>query len=371
MMFIPHAARNRFACLLMLLPPLLLPVVAGCGGGSGGSSDDRGRVEKIVFVSGDDGFGGINIISPDGTGRRLVFSADGDTGPPAFVPSYNSPTFSPDGTKIAFRSNREDCGGVGCSGGGNPFEGFSPIGPSQIWLINTDGTGLRQLTRSEAGGGADTLQFSPDGSRVLYMAYESGPYNRVNVLRGVQIDGGGDTVLVRGKEHNIVHGTEFSEASLSPDGSKVLFASDRDGDNATNHSHIYVMNLDGSGETRLTNSPLWDSSPSFSPDGSRILFRRSGYPEGKPFYELYVINADGTGETRLTNNMGFVWTSSFSPDGAKILFIGNNGRGERLFVINADGTDQHPVSAGDGFGGLKFFSGNISHHGAWVLTPAQ
>lgn len=368
--FSPRPAASALLTGCLCAATILL-AVAGCGGGSD-SSDTRARVEKIVFLSGDDGFDGINIISPDGTGRRVVFSTDGETGPPDTNTTYNSPTFSPDGTKIAFRSNREDCGGVGCSGSTSVTDGYTGIGPSQIWLINADGTGLRQLTRSEAGAGVDVLQFSPDGSHVLYDAYESGPYNRVNVLRGVRIDGGGDTVLVRGKEHNTVHGREFSEASLSPDGSKVLFVSDRDGENATDGSHIYVMNLDGSGETRLTNSPLGDSSPSFSPDGSRILFRRSGYPDGKPFYGLYVMNADGTGETRLATNMGFLWMSSFSSDGTRVLFIGNNGQwGERLFVVNVDGTDLHPISVSDGFGGLKSFAGNISHHGAWAVTPAR
>jgi len=74
---------------------------------------------------------------------------------------------------------------------------------------------------------------------------------------------------------------------------KIAFTSDRDG----NHE-VYVMNADGSGQTRLTDNPAADALPAWSPDGSRIAFTsdRDGNPE------VYVMNADGSGQTNLTSN---------------------------------------------------------------------
>ena len=74
---------------------------------------------------------------------------------------------------------------------------------------------------------------------------------------------------------------------------KIAFVSDRDG-----NREIYVMNADGSNQTRVTNNPALDYAPSWSPDGTKIAFysRRDGNRE------IYVMSADGSGQTRLTNN---------------------------------------------------------------------
>ena len=84
----------------------------------------------------------------------------------------------------------------------------------------------------------------------------------------------------------------------------ILFVSDRDGDpcgwSCRTHE-IYIMNADGSGLTRLTNYPGNDSSPAWSPDGSKLAFAS----ERDGNLEVYVMNADGSIPTRLTNNPGF------------------------------------------------------------------
>jgi Tol biopolymer transport system component len=108
---------------------------------------------------------------------------------------------------------------------------------------------------------------------------------------------------------------------------RIAFTSDRDG-----NGEIYAMNADGSGLTRLTNSPAFDSSPTWSPDGSRIAFG-SGF-------EIYVMNADGSGLANLTNDpaeeghLGFAW----SPDGSRIVFSSNRDGVVDVYVMNADGS---------------------------------
>jgi dipeptidyl aminopeptidase/acylaminoacyl peptidase len=83
-----------------------------------------------------------------------------------------------------------------------------------------------------------------------------------------------------------------SSPSFSPDGSKILFHSYRDG-----NAEIYVMNSDGWNQTRLTYSSTVDIDPSFNPDGSKIAFAHYDF-DG----EIYVMNSDGSNQTRLTNN---------------------------------------------------------------------
>lgn len=85
---------------------------------------------------------------------------------------------------------------------------------------------------------------------------------------------------------------------------KIVFFSDRDG-----NYEIYVMNADGSSQTRLTNNPAADYLPDWSPDGSKIAFTSSR--DGNA--EIYVMNADGSSQTRLTNNGALDWSPDWQP----------------------------------------------------------
>ena len=111
---------------------------------------------------------------------------------------------------------------------------------------------------------------------------------------------------------------------------KIAFSSDRDG----NHE-IYVMNSDGSNQTRLTNTIAEELEPSLSADGSRIAFV-SAIGGNLGNHQIYVMNSDGTNQTRLTNNTTNDFYQSFSPDGSKIIFSSNRD----IFVMNPDGTNQ-------------------------------
>jgi dipeptidyl aminopeptidase/acylaminoacyl peptidase len=121
--------------------------------------------------------------------------------------------------------------------------------------------------------------------------------------------------------------------SFSPNGSKIVFVRGRDG-----NYEIYVMNADGSGQTRLTNNSADDVHPSFSPDGSKIAFdsQRDGN------YEIYVMNANGSGQVNLTHNSASDDNPAFSPDGSKIAFDSDRdgGIGGNVYVMNADGSGQ-------------------------------
>jgi len=107
---------------------------------------------------------------------------------------------------------------------------------------------------------------------------------------------------------------------------RIAFNSNRDG-----NWEIYVMNGDGTGQTRLTNNPAEDFSPAWSPDGLRIAF--SSKRDGNP--EIYIMNADGTGQTRLTNSPANDVHPTWSPDGTRIAFETDRDGNSEIYVMNA------------------------------------
>ena len=140
------------------------------------------------------------------------------------------------------------------------------------------------------------------------------------------------------------------DPSISSDGAKITFVSDRDGDD-----EIYIMNADGSGQTRLTNALLPDLNPAISPDGTKVVF--ASLRDGN--WEIYIINSNGTNETRLTNNTFLDDEPSFSPDGSKIVFRSRRDGNDEIYVMNVNGsnptrltvnaaTDTEPVFSPDG-----------------------
>jgi hypothetical protein len=137
-------------------------------------------------------------------------------------------------------------------------------------------------------------------------------------------DGSGQTRLTTGSAVDAL-------PAFSRDGTRIAFASSR-----TGNGDIYVINADGSGLTRLTTSSSVDGSPAFSPDGTRIAFASSRTGHG----DIYVMNADGSGQTRLTTNADVDAEPSWSPDGTTIAFTsGRTGNGD-VYVMNADGSGQ-------------------------------
>jgi uncharacterized repeat protein (TIGR01451 family) len=132
------------------------------------------------------------------------------------------------------------------------------------------------------------------------------------------------------------------DPSWSPDGSKIAFTSDRDG-----NSEIYVMNANGSAQTRLTNESSRDEDPSWSPDGTKIAFTsdRDGNSE------VYVMNASGSARTRLTDDTSSDEDPSWSPDGTKIAFMSGRDGNAEIYLMNANGSDQTRLTNDPNFDG--------------------
>jgi Tol biopolymer transport system component len=164
--------------------------------------------EWIVFAKQGNG---LWLMRPDGDNlRRLSDHDDID------------PTWSPDGSMIAFASSR--------------------AGARQLFVMNSDGTNIRQITNLSDMGGRST--WSPDRTKLAFYRGEFGNRN----IYVINVDGTGLVQLTNGGDN--------LGASWSPDGNWIAFTSFRDGNN-----EIYIMHPDGTGVTRLTNNRISDWQP--------------------------------------------------------------------------------------------------------------
>lgn len=183
-----------------------------------------------------------------------------------------------------------------------------------IYKIHADGTGNVRLTA--LGAIENRSEISPDGSKILFCTVRDGN-KEIYVM-----DKDGSNQI------NLTNNASFDGfPTWSPDGEKILFTSLRSG-----NADLYIMNSDGSNVRQLTNDPSTDFRCDWAPDGSKAIFSsdRSGN------YELYAIDIDGTGITQLTNTGAMEANSFWSPDGKKIQF---DRPGSGIFVMNQDGTN--------------------------------
>ena len=153
----------------------------------------------------------------------------------------------------------------------------------------------------------------------------------LGIALALRLGGGQSAKSVPPVTESAVAVASATPSPTAPLSGRIAFSSSRDD---SDHAEIYVMNADGSGVTRLTNSPADDNYPAWSPDGRRIAFTSSH--DGN--IGIYVVNADGTGLTNLTNNPAFDFDPTWSPDGSHIAFTSNRDDNDEIYVVNADGT---------------------------------
>ena len=194
----------------------------------------------------------------------------------------------------------------------------SPPGPplGHLWTVSPDGTGATTIAEGS------WPSWSPDGQKIAYMA--SGG------IRVANPDGSEDQLAIAGAFY----------PAWSADGAKLAYTRRL----ADGSDELYVANADGTGETRVTFNAVTDSHPSWSPDGTRILFDSVRAERA----DVFVINVDGTGETRLTS-VGLNYYPDWSPDGARIAWMSTreDGNGD-IWTMRADGTDHVKVAGAGG-----------------------
>ena len=224
----------------------------------------------------------------------------------------SAPSWSPDSTKITFSSDE--------------------TGDLDIYVMNTDGTGRVNLTNREAKD--INPAWSPDGEWIAFLSRTQGNTD----IHRVRPDGSGLTSLTT------FPAQLYGPPVWSPDGTKIAFTSNREAERppqleptpepffddapefpgAAPRPELYVMNADGSDQTRLTFNVFFDGNPTWSPDGERIAFQSRSDGD----HELYVINVDGSGLTKLTDNDYPDILPAWSPDGRYIAFASNRPKTE-------------------------------------------
>ncbi len=200
---------------------------------------------------------------------------------------------------------------------------------------------------------------SPDGSRVLFQSDRTGDWE----IYTMKPDGSDRVRLTN------VQGADVTPI-WSPDGKRIVFASEREDPD----SDIYVMNADGSGQRRLTRQPGDDSHPHWSPDGARIVFNSArATPDlsadwSKQHIEIFTMAADGSDVRRLTRFRTVTTYPQFSPDGRRIAFrrtleeagflwdLTTGTRNSEVFVMNADGSNPVNVSKSAAYDGWPAWS---------------
>jgi YD repeat-containing protein len=281
---------------------------------SSGANDDYPRWSpngaKILFQSDrdhpDTGYMDIYVMNSDGSGvARLTTDANDDS----------MPSWSGDGTKIVFQSMRN---GVNY----------------QVYSMNADGSNQVCLTNTSSSDGEPS--WSADGTKITFASdRDHSGYDSIYVMNGngsgqqrltFSADTVDDTQPAWSRD-----GSKIAFVSTRDSVLETWQETDDDGNYITKsklhiNKEVYVMNADGSGQLRLTNNLSNDDAPAWSPDGSKIVFRSDRDRDCcDPSAQVWTMNADGSGQSDVSNDGTGNYTASWTSGSGNLPPIANAG----------------------------------------------
>jgi Tol biopolymer transport system component len=302
-----RAAHRRVSCVAALVALCGAWALAQSFFASPASAGFPGRNGKIAFVNSD--LYDVVTVNPDGTDLTNITQVTGPSGDDI------APAWSPDGTKIAFASNRD--------GGGD----------SEIFVMDANGSNITQLTNN-AVEDIDP-SYSHDGARMVF----------VHAGEPAIMDADGTDLVVLNPFGTFANNPEFS-----PDDTKIAYSAYNEYP-APSGQDIHVIAANGTYLLDLTDdvyAGYADTSPSWSPDGTKIVFSTGRYAAFGGGFEVAVKNADDSGPTTKLTTFGNAYFTLDPHWGAsgRIVFLGLANGGSTIFTMDGDGQNMTQLSVG-------------------------
>ena len=255
------------------------------------------------------------VMRADGSALRRVSNGNGKTTCGWFIPGTNRLFFGSSHMHDSICPPRPD-----------PSKGYVwPLDKFDIFTVNRDGTDLRRLTNFDAYTAEGVL--SPDGKRVVFTSLKGGDLD----IYTMNIDGTGLQQLTNTPGYD-------GGAWWSPDGTKIVYRAHHPKDSLElaqyrellaqrlirpSKVELFVMNADGSDNRQITRLGGANFGPSWTPDGTRIIFSSNYKNPRSGNFDLYLVNLDGTNLEQVTTNPVFDGFPMFSPDGRHIIWASN------------------------------------------------
>jgi Tol biopolymer transport system component len=268
--------------------------------------------------------------------------------PPTFTPTATlEPSETPTPTETPFPLNSFTI----------IYSDFEPAAAQpSLYQGSADGTGEIKLQAGDTGGFND-VALDDSGEQIAFVRFVSGEDGtELPQLFAVPI-GGLDTPT----KLTSMTGSALAHPDWSPDGTRIVFSSNEDGD-----EEIWVISADGTNPIQLTGNELRDFDPEFSPDGRSIIFASEADSPG--FTKIYVMNANG-GEARLLNDLPVSYSPTWSPDGSRVAFVSSGSGDGDIYVMDADGQRVFLLTVDDN--GAEDRTPKWSPDGRWILFASN